>query len=79
VELVDEHVVEALSNAFAGSGVGQKRVPEQQKVVVVEDLLGLLDVGVGAEETCQPFLGVLAPRESCLQHLGQGSGGVHAT
>ncbi len=78
LELVDEHVVEALSHALAGSGVGQKGVPEQQKVVVVEDLLGFLDIGVGAEEIGEPFLGVLAPRERRLQHLGQGGGGVHA-
>ena len=50
LELVDEHVVEALAHAGTGLRVCEHAVPEQQQVVVVQYLLRLLLVGVEREE-----------------------------
>ena len=43
LELVDQHVVEALAHAGAAGRVGEQPAPEQQQVVVVEHLLLLLE------------------------------------
>ena len=71
LELVDQHVVEALAHARAARRVGEEPAPEQQQVVVVEHLLLLLEVGVAGEELRQAFLGRQAPGEGRVQHLAQ--------
>ncbi len=71
LELVDEHVVEALAHARPGDGVGEQAAPEEEQVVVVQDLLLLLAVRVAREELCEPRLRRLAPRERRAQHLRQ--------
>ncbi len=71
LELVDQHVVEALAHAGAAGRVGEQPAPEQQQVVVVEHLLLLLGVGVAREELRQALLGRQAPGEGGVQHLVQ--------
>ncbi|MCX6372642.1 MAG: hypothetical protein NTX16_06090 [Actinobacteria bacterium] len=71
LELVDQHVVEALAHAGAAGRIGEEPAPEQQQVVVVEHLLLLLEVGVAGEELGQPLFGRQAPGEGCVQHLVQ--------
>ena len=60
---------------------GQRRVghhlgPEQQQVVVVEHVLLLLGVDVGAEQFLQFVLPLAAPGEGALQHLVQRLAGI---
>ncbi len=71
LELVDQHVVEALAYARAAGRIGKEPAPEQQQVVVVEHLLLLLEVGVAGEELGQPVFGRQAPGEGRVQHLVQ--------
>ena len=78
LELVDQHVVEALAHARAARRVGEEPAPEQQQVVVVEHLLLLLGVGVAGEELRQAFFGRQAPGEGGVQHLVQRQLGVDA-
>ena len=47
--------------------IGEQPVPEQQQVVVVEDLLVLLHVGVAREELLEVVLGLAAPGERRLR------------
>ncbi len=78
LELVHEHVVETLAHAGAAGRVGEQAAPEEQQVVVVQDLLLLLGVGVGGEELGQALLGGQAPGEGRVQHLVQRQLGVDA-
>src|SRR5215211_6399572 len=48
--LVDEDVVEHRSELLPGGGRRGERLPEQQQVVVVEDVLTALPLGVGPED-----------------------------
>ncbi len=58
--------------------VGQQVIPEQQQVVVVQDVTGLLGVDVGLKEPLQLLLPFLAPREIGLQCVVQRVGTVDA-
>ena len=69
--LVDEHVVEAFAHPLAGVRIAEQPVPEQQQVVVVEDLLLLLHVGVACEEELEVVFGLAAPRERRLEDIGE--------
>ena len=68
---VDQHVVEEAADLGAEAGIGHHLRPVQQQVVVVEHLLGLLGVDVGAEQALERVLPLRAPREARLQHLGE--------
>ncbi len=71
LELVDEHMVEALAHAGTGLRVCEHAVPEQEQVVVVQYLLRILLVGVEREEGLEVALGVLTPREGDAEHLSE--------
>ncbi len=73
---VDEDVVEARTDLGGQAGVGHHRVPVQQQVVVVEDMLGLLGLHVGVEQRAQLRLPHRAPREVLLEHGIQRALGV---
>ena len=76
--LVHEHVVEARAHAGAAGRVGEEPAPEQQQVVVVQDLLLLLGVRVRGEQLREALFGRQAPGERRAQHLVQRQLGVDA-
>ena len=75
--LVDQHVVEQATDLGAERGLGDHLRPVQQQVVVIEHLLRLLGLDVGAEKPLQLLFPVRAPRKARLQHLGQRRAGIH--
>ncbi len=69
--LVDQHMVEQVAQFRPQLGVGRHLRPEQQKVVVVEHVLFLLGIDVGAEQRLQFCFPFVAPREGTLQYQRQ--------
>ena len=75
--LVDEDVIEHRGELRCGGGRRRERLPEQQEVVVVEDVLAALAFGVGAEDVSDPLGLVEAPRIVAPQHVDEPLAGVH--
>ncbi len=68
---VDQHVVEEAADFGTELRLAHHLRPVQQQVVVVEHLLRLLGLDVGAEQALELVLPLRAPREARLQHLGE--------
>ena len=68
---VHEHVIEGPCHPRTGSRVGHERVPEQQEIVVVEDVLRALAVGVGGEDGADAVQLRDAPGEAPIDHCAQ--------
>ena len=75
--LVDEHVIEHRRQRVARLGRGRQRFPEQQQVVVVQDVLIALADRVRLEDLPDAVDLVHAPRVVTLQHVGELLAGVH--
>ena len=69
--LVDEHVVEARADLARERGFADHVRPVEQQVVVVEHVLRLLRVDVGAEQLGELGLPRDAPRIVVLEHLAE--------
>ncbi len=76
--LVDEHLVEARAQVGGQRGLGQQALPGQQQVVIVQRGLGVLVVGIGAEQLRERIVRVQAPGVLRGQHLAQRRLGVQA-
>jgi hypothetical protein len=74
---VDQQVVEQRPQFRAQFRVARHLGTEQQQVVVVEDVLFLLGVDVGGEQTLELRFPFRAPGKRDLQHLGQRRAAVH--
>ena len=75
--LVDQDVVEHRGELRPGGRRGREGLPEQQEVVVVEDMLSALAFGVGAEDVDDAFGFVQAPRIVTLQDFDEPLASVH--
>ena len=67
--LIDQHAIEQSPNRFAGLGIGQQRVPENQQIIVVENTSRLLAVYIAVEKLLQFGLPIPTPRKMLLQNL----------
>ncbi|MDT4830740.1 hypothetical protein FQZ97_642150 [compost metagenome] len=76
--LVDQHVVEARADVRGQRGLGDHLGPVEQEVVVVEHVLLLLGLDVGAEQRLELGLPLGAPGKVVFQHGGQRRARVHA-
>ena len=74
--LVDEHVVEHGGELVARLLAARERLPEQQEVVVVQDVLRALALGVGAEDLADAVGLVEAPGVVALQDVAELLAGV---
>ena len=68
---VDQDVVEARADLGSERGHLRHLRPVEQEVVVVEHVLRLLRLDVGAEQALEIVLEVEAPRIARLQHVGE--------
>ncbi|MDH6592436.1 hypothetical protein M2165_002325 [Variovorax sp. TBS-050B] len=66
--LVDQHMVEALSDQGGQRGLGHHAGPVEQQVVVIEHVLLLLGLDVGAEQPLELGLPFGAPRKGLGEH-----------
>jgi len=76
--LIDEHRVEQAAQGRPGGGVRQRRAPEQQQVVEVDQPVPALVGDVVAEEPGELDGEVGAPGEVATYHVSYGLLGVHA-
>ena len=76
--LVDKDVVKTGLDTFGNLLVGQQVIPEQQQVIVVQDVTGMLGINIGPKEPLQLLLPLLAPREISFQCVVQRVGTVDA-
>jgi len=74
--LIDQHVLEALSDQRADDLVGRERAPVQQQVIEIEHAERPLARAVAAKDLRERLVMLLAPRERFGQHLGQRRLGV---
>ena len=75
--LVDQHVIEHGRELLARLRRRGERLPEQQQVVVVQDVLLALAAGVRLEHLADAVAFVDAPRVVALEDLAQFLPGVH--
>jgi hypothetical protein len=70
---IDQHMREARTEFARDHGLGRHLRPVQKQVVVIEHLLRLFRIDVGAEQQLQIVFPLGAPGEGRLQHIGQRS------
>ncbi len=75
--LVDQDVLEHRGELWRGRRGGRDRLPEQEKVVVVEDVLVALALGVGLEDLADPLGLVETPWVVALHDIGESLARVH--
>ena len=76
--LINQDRIEHAAQHRPGRRVGQRRLPQQQQVVEVDQVAGALAGRVGAEQVGQLAGERDAPREAARDHLADRPPGVHA-
>jgi hypothetical protein len=76
---IHQHVAEALAHVPGQRRFGHHLRPVEQKVVVVEHLLGLLGLYVGAEQGLQVTFPACTPGKAAEEHFRQGRAGIHGS
>jgi hypothetical protein len=66
---VDQHVIEPIGDVGGDRLLRHHLHPIEQEVIVVEHVLALLGLDVGAEQLPQFGLPILAPGKECAEHL----------